>query len=356
MLIFLSINYMGDVATQLNLGALFAANLMVSALLYCIPNNYDSLIYFFASLRKHLLYLAIFGIAFSTALSPIFHIDNPVIDFFTGSRVRIFSRGVGHTPLIEAGVLIFFITLALFDFKKMRRDLMFVFAGLMFVYFARTAIGYIGIIAAGFVWAIENSKIGFYYKNLTYAILVPSFFLLYASYGDELLLSVRTFQVGVRSVNAGSSDLSSGRTELNYYLTQVIEQHPWTGAGVTNKIIENGVRDSGGHLIAMVESPLRMGAKYGVFYLGMMLILCLYSSLTLFMTDIRFRIIGLSLTLYNINGFLGNGLFETPQSWNSFVLFFPTILIGEFARRSRTKKPAVRFRYQQPFAQHPTAR
>lgn len=344
LLSFLAQHYFNDFQTLLNIAALIYTTLMFTALIYCIPNTGAAIFYIILNFRKYLLYLAVYGLVLSTLLSQFLQLDNPVIDLISGNRVRIFSKGYGHSPLIDIGVIVFFITLGMLSYARIRRDAALLLVSLLMVYFGRTSIGYLGIVGSVLIWTIENIRVGMHYKNLIYAVLFPALALGYYNYGNEVLLAFRTFQVGSRAITASggeNSDLSSGRTELNYYLARVVNQNPIYGAGVTNKIITDGIKNSNGQQVARVESPLRMGAKYGVFYLVLVFFMCIYSGFVVVLSDVRLRIIGLSLALYNLDCFLLNGLFETPHTWNNLALLFPTILLGEYARRSRSSAPAM---------------
>ena len=343
-LLLLSAFYFTEKSTLLNLMALFFFNLMMGLLVLNIPNNFQSLAYVFIRLRLALFFLAVFGLIFSAILAGPLDIDNPIADFLSGDRVRIFSKHYGHSDLISIAIINLIITLSMIKRESFWQKLLWIFSSVVMIYLGRASIGYIGLIFTFAIWFVEHSKLGIKIKNIFYLVAVPALVLGFLTYSNEIINDARSFQVGSQSVRSTyGKDLTAGRSELNAALVHLIEKNEVWGNGVDNKLLKIGIT-SQGQTVAATESSLRIAAKYGVLYYLIVLMIGMSPFLVLFSDDIRIRVLGISLGAYFLDVFFLNSLFEVPHDWDSLALMLPILLVGEFARKGAAPPPHQRGR------------
>jgi hypothetical protein len=314
--------------TVINIGAIAFADIIIGLFVMTQGTDYASLRRMLVRLRLLGFFVIIVGIGLGPVFASIFGLDDPIADLLAGKRVRIFSDNFGHSVMIDFAVLM--LILAVSNFAREGR----VFRGIMvalslaMAYFARSSIGYIGVGVVLGVAVIEWLPIPSRARNVIHVAAVAGGIFLSTTMSDDIVFQLRDFQTGGNAaVEYRYHDLTAGRALLNSELQQIADDYPVFGAGTEVSLLQDGLVRNGVKM-AMSESSLRIAAKYGWIFYGVVLLVIASPLLVLRLRDRPTRILALALTYYLVDVFAFNSLFEVPHDSRYFWMLPLLVLVG----------------------------
>ncbi|MCK1305156.1 MULTISPECIES: hypothetical protein [unclassified Bradyrhizobium] len=281
----------------------------------------------------------------SVLLSRFIEIRNPIDDFLAGERVRLLAWQTGHSVLIDLAFLVMIVAvsnigkLGLFERSSM------IVASMISILLAKSAGGYLILLAVAFAFAVELIKVGNAVKAVLYipVFLAISIFFLQPDLLNDAIFYVRTELQGASVAQYKNGDLSAGRALLNDILKETISGSPWIGVGHEDPVIQYGTNiysDSGltEHRGAITESGLRNAAQYGIPYFCCVVAFILQPLLIAFRSRERsVRILCQSLSFGLLTLLAVNSQFEVPHEPQHFIYFSLLALAVQLASKSNSE-------------------
>ncbi|RTE90032.1 hypothetical protein D6B98_26390 [Bradyrhizobium sp. LVM 105] len=284
---------------------------------------------FFKTLARLCLLNILIYVLLSIVLSRFTDIRNPIDDFLAGERVRLLASRTGHSVLIDLAFLIMLIAASNIGRLGFFEAAAMMVVSVISILLAKSAGGYLVLIAVGFAFAIEAVQANNLARALLYipVFLAISIFFLEPDLLNEAIYYVRTELQGASLAQYKNGDLSAGRALLNDILMEAISKSPLIGVGHEDPVIQYGTNiysDSGLtlHKTAITESGLRNAAKFGVPYFCCIVAFILQPLLISFRSKERdVRIFCQALAFGLLTLLAVNSQFEVPHEPQHFVYF-----------------------------------
>lgn len=319
--------YIESTGTIINIGAIIFIETVVLWMV-TVPCDPPFLAGFFRTLLVASFIVVILGAFVSVIFSGYIEIENPINDFLIGDRVRLLAYKAGHSILIDMA----FIILIVASSNVARLHVLFRFlialVSVLFIYLAKSSAGYILIATSIFVFLTEYTMptiIRSIMYIMFFALLVGYFF--DASLFSDLIFIVRSDLQGADPSAYAGGDFTAGRSELNQVLLSLIGSSPIVGVGHEHPLIKYGVAylvtaRSDSDFGAVIESGLRLAAKYGIPYFLCVVAFILQPTIDAFKSQDRSkRIFNASLSLGLLSLTAVNSQLEVPHQAATFIYF-----------------------------------
>lgn len=312
--------------TIVNLGSVAFADIVIGLFVMTQGTDLATLRKILVRLRMTGLVLIVVGIGLGPLFASMFGLDDPVSDFLTGKRVRIFSQNFGHSALIDFAMLMLIMAVSNIAGERRSFRVVMVVLALALLVVAKTSIGYIGVGCVAAVVLIEYLPLPSRIRNGVHVLAVTVGMFAATTMSDNLIFNLRNFQSGgtLTAAAAPKQDLTAGRALLNSELQSVANDYPLFGAGTDVSLLQDGLIRNGVKM-AMSESGLRLAAKYGWLYFALVLLIIASPLMALRLRDRAVRIFCLAFSLYLLDVLAFNSLFEVAHD-GRYIWMLPLVL------------------------------
>ncbi|WP_336961758.1 hypothetical protein [Sphingobium aquiterrae] len=317
--------------TVVNLGSVAFADIVIGFFVMTQGHDFGALRRILVRVRMMGLGLIVVGIGLGPVFASMFGLDDPIRDFLTGKRVRIFSQNFGHSALIDFAMLMLIMAVSNIASERRGFRAVMVVLALALLAVAKTSIGYIGVGCVLGVALIEYLPLPSRARNGVHMLAVVAGMFAATTMSDDLIFNLRNFQSGgtLTTAEAPKQDLTAGRALLNSELQSVANDYPVFGAGTDVGLLQDGLIRNGVKM-AMSESGLRLAAKYGWLYFAVVLILIASPLMALRLRDRPVRIFCIALSLYLLDVFAFNSLFEVAHDGRYIWMLPLVIFVGSY--------------------------